>query len=601
MGRAMPDEIIHEILSPALSISDDIFSARFVYSPSAPWLESSAAILLVCKAWLRVATPLLYHTVILRNKGQAQALSVVLHSNADLGRLVKKLRVDSRYGSSMHKILQQTKNLTDIFIPLQFKLGDNARGLCRGLPLIDPVRVLVDTGLLIETTVRPSHKALVDVVVEYIPKWKNLAIFEMPHDRPDSNLNETLSLPLKQAPNLRTLILSYNARALFRDGSIPHYISTIVQNTSLQDIRPKTRSRKALKPAFVETVQGNDRLRELIDPNLFGPKTGFAPQLAGNPKVADVIWDRVLYYVFCEDHDESHDEYWEDGDSDYEFDDEGNRIEHLWDPLLVCKQFLRLGTAHFYSHDIYIWTCKSMRLLTEHLLDQPSLGAHVRRLILSTGDEQTTNDLQNLFSQIPHLTELSSVKALTLPWLIFDELSLRYGSHLELFYPNPIVFHRLSRMQYFFWKSDTEFDTTDMFTASNGFTQLKYLTVARAHPSFFIILSQMQLHSLSTVTLHTENHMGSPTLNADNFNYCANVKYLSVWIASKDELSVVEGVLQQCDTHSFLEHMAIDLEGFDAQSKLLDVLAAFLTKFDCTPFPTLREIELRHFDWQLLR
>ncbi|KAJ7166447.1 hypothetical protein C8R43DRAFT_836059, partial [Mycena crocata] len=74
----IPNEIIHEILSPALCVSEEAFSATSPDLPFAKISESSSAFLLVSKAWLRVATPLLYNIVIIRFKAQAQALAVAL-------------------------------------------------------------------------------------------------------------------------------------------------------------------------------------------------------------------------------------------------------------------------------------------------------------------------------------------------------------------------------------------------------------------------------------------------------------------------------------------------------------------------------------------
>ncbi|KAJ7605884.1 hypothetical protein FB45DRAFT_1068973 [Roridomyces roridus] len=630
MGRAIPDEIIHEILSPALSVSDDAFSAHMPLweyrACRGRRVESSSAILLVCKAWLRVATPLLYHTIILGSKGQAQALSVALRRNPELGRLIRKLRLQSGYGSSLHQILQTTTKLTDIFIPLEFDEGDDACGLCRGIPLIDPVRVIITYAPFKATTA--GVRTLVGVLVKYIPKWKNLAIFEMPHDWPHNKAahNKTFSSPLKVAPSLRTLVLSSNGRDLFREGIIPQYISAIVQNGSLQEIRPKRRSRKIPKLGFLETVQGNARLRNLIDPNLFGPKKGFVypPQLAGNPTVADIVWDRVLHYVFCEDDDV--DDLHDDGDkSDYDSDDEDFEAPELWEPLRVCKQFQRLGTPYFYNK-IYIRTCKTMRLFTRRLLLEPSLGVHVHRLVLSSHDDQTIDDLQNVFSRVPRLKQLSSEDTLVLPWHMFEDLSIRYGSHLDSFdgimvtqcpgKADPIIFDRLSGIQDFTWKSDTQFDTTDTFAASDVFIKLEHLNVPQAHPSFFILLSQMQLPSLITVTLHTgkvdtqiflERHgaklselcLESAALCPDLFDFCPNVKYPVVCTASKDQLSLLEGLLGRCDRHCVLENIVIDPKGFEAESELLDLLEVFLTKFDCTQFPALREITLVRLDWPL--
>jgi hypothetical protein len=131
--------------------------------------ESSSAFLLVCKSWLRVATPLLYNVAILRSKAQAQALAATLNANPALGRFIKKLRVEGGYAISMHKILQASKNITDIFLSMRIPPSDNACGLCRGLPLINPVRLILDWT----TLGRPARK-LFDTLEQCIPAWKKM-------------------------------------------------------------------------------------------------------------------------------------------------------------------------------------------------------------------------------------------------------------------------------------------------------------------------------------------------------------------------------------------------------------------------------------------
>ncbi|KAJ6524562.1 hypothetical protein B0H19DRAFT_1200314 [Mycena capillaripes] len=54
--------------------------------------ESSSAYLVVSKAWLRVATPLLYNVVAIHLKAQAQALAATLTTNPALGRFIMKSR-----------------------------------------------------------------------------------------------------------------------------------------------------------------------------------------------------------------------------------------------------------------------------------------------------------------------------------------------------------------------------------------------------------------------------------------------------------------------------------------------------------------------------
>ncbi|KAJ7606203.1 hypothetical protein FB45DRAFT_878708 [Roridomyces roridus] len=104
----IPDEILQEIFTPVLSVPEETFSShRRGYVPSEALDAPSSSILLVCKTWLRIATPLLYEVAIISSssRGQAQALKLALRSNPELGRLIKKIRVEGGYGTSMHTIL----------------------------------------------------------------------------------------------------------------------------------------------------------------------------------------------------------------------------------------------------------------------------------------------------------------------------------------------------------------------------------------------------------------------------------------------------------------------------------------------------------------
>lgn len=99
MAENLPDELVSEILSPGLRVPDDMSLKTSAVSPFAnPASVSSSVVLLVCKAWLRVATPLLYHTVVIRSKAQAGALIPAVKGNHDPGRFIKKLRVEGGFG-----------------------------------------------------------------------------------------------------------------------------------------------------------------------------------------------------------------------------------------------------------------------------------------------------------------------------------------------------------------------------------------------------------------------------------------------------------------------------------------------------------------------
>jgi hypothetical protein len=135
--------------------------------------ESSSAFLVVAKAWLRVATPLLYNVVVIRSKAQAQALAAALKANPALGRFIKKLRVEGGFAISMLKILQTSPNITDLFLSLEIPQPDNACGLHRGLHLINPVRVIIDTGRP-WTGLSLSAQKLITTLEKCIPIWKKL-------------------------------------------------------------------------------------------------------------------------------------------------------------------------------------------------------------------------------------------------------------------------------------------------------------------------------------------------------------------------------------------------------------------------------------------
>jgi hypothetical protein len=169
--HSFPDEIISEILSPALKIPDEVFCDTSDISPFAKYSESTSAYLLVCKSWLRVATPLLYNTVVLRSKAQAKALSVILSGNEQLGQFIKKLRVEGGYGLPMHIILKCTPNVSDLFLSLEIYSSDNTNGLCKGLALINPARLILRD---IEHLENKTVSQLSDALSKLITKWDRL-------------------------------------------------------------------------------------------------------------------------------------------------------------------------------------------------------------------------------------------------------------------------------------------------------------------------------------------------------------------------------------------------------------------------------------------
>jgi hypothetical protein len=177
MAKAMlklPDEMLHECLSPVLSVPDDKFASTSTQSPfSSVSGNSSAQMLLVCKRWLRVAYPLLYHTVVIRSSGQAHALADALQANPTLGRHVKKLRIEGGYGSATHRILTLAPNIAVLYLSLIIWSEDSVSGLCRSLAIINPSRVILHDDLL-HPKFNAKSRQLVLKLCECIPLWSNL-------------------------------------------------------------------------------------------------------------------------------------------------------------------------------------------------------------------------------------------------------------------------------------------------------------------------------------------------------------------------------------------------------------------------------------------
>ncbi|KAH6880962.1 hypothetical protein BKA70DRAFT_171229 [Coprinopsis sp. MPI-PUGE-AT-0042] len=60
---APPSEIINDTLSSVLDVPDKAFASTTWILPFSYYELTTSTVLLVCKAWLHVATPLLYHNV----------------------------------------------------------------------------------------------------------------------------------------------------------------------------------------------------------------------------------------------------------------------------------------------------------------------------------------------------------------------------------------------------------------------------------------------------------------------------------------------------------------------------------------------------------
>jgi hypothetical protein len=175
----LPDEILSEIPSPALEVPDAMFASVSETSPFVSSSESSSALLLVCKSWLRVSIPLLYRVVVLRSTDQAISLRAALTRSPDRGRFIKKLRVEGGFGEHMHDILKGAPKITNLYFTFNLYASDSSSGLVSGLPLINPTRLIFFDAANWRTVLdNMSVRRLIRAIEMCLSsKWTNLVRF----------------------------------------------------------------------------------------------------------------------------------------------------------------------------------------------------------------------------------------------------------------------------------------------------------------------------------------------------------------------------------------------------------------------------------------
>lgn len=112
MSLHLLDEVISEILAPALEVTDDMHMFPRIFYLSA-----------------RTGSVLLYHVVILRSKAQAQALERSLRPNPQLGPFVKMMRIEGGYGSYMNGIITRAPCVKCLGLTIGIWSGDTVARL----------------------------------------------------------------------------------------------------------------------------------------------------------------------------------------------------------------------------------------------------------------------------------------------------------------------------------------------------------------------------------------------------------------------------------------------------------------------------------------
>ncbi|KAF7314049.1 F-box domain-containing protein [Mycena chlorophos] len=371
---SLPDEIISEILSPALKVADDAFANNYAKSPFAKFTESTSAYLVVCKSWLRVATPLLYHVVVLRSKAQAKALANALAKNPDLGRFVKKLRVEGGFGPSMHTIIQHSPNITDLFLSLDILATDTTEGLCKGLPLLNPRRLIFQCEQSSKDRSNKAYNALVNVLKKCFQDWDQLIFFHAPDGVSRASVTNLCTI-LNNQKRLEVIVTA----SWWKAEKILMWFS----DCPLREVRVLQPLRKVNGLEYFEKIchaklkdiiifplttaqerSKNQDFQPQISPSL---NPFFTPLANESTETQDAIFSRILYFAMLVPERAV------------------PSTLSKWTPdvsiLRVCKRFHRVGLPHLYAHVLLSKGLGSDRLASA-LKSNPSLAACIRTIRL---------------------------------------------------------------------------------------------------------------------------------------------------------------------------------------------------------------------------
>ncbi|KAK7046852.1 hypothetical protein R3P38DRAFT_3176137 [Favolaschia claudopus] len=632
-ANRIPDEIISEILSPALRVSDTTFSTLTSVAGASPFLtfsESSSAYLEVSKSWLRVGTPLLYNVVAIRSTAQAQALAATLTTNPDLGCFIKKLRVEGGYDMHMLTIIRAAQKISDVYLSLVFDKSDNASGLRKALPLLDPVRIIVDGDSDVESE---DATGLLDILETCVLNWKRLTQIKLTLLFAIFTFSETL----RSMPHIKTLVIGIN----FDTARLPQHVRELSINSGLKHVRVEAQDSylKSIdsQQLLYDEFKGDPRMASLLDLPDGRPSSGnshlkctemnissssftYPARLTADTTQEDAIWDRILFFALRDNipeiiPKESH------PPSRFRF-----RGEPSWDrlaPLQVCKMFARLGLPHLYTI-VVVEEMPCARSLVSKLIERPELAHHIQALYLDL------HTISAVFDQLtPHMQRLIEMQVSynydsKISWRTFKDFAETSGHHLQILRGlqvtesieavSPATLALFSRIVSFDWDSDVKFNTAQELTPRTTFNTLTKLTVDEFDESFFDVLACMELPLLETIFFNSLTVCGGAsffqrhgaklrelklsdgqlnTLNAEIWRNCASLTTLR--ILCDNEHFVRDSCLSTPETLPHLEW--ISFETVDEYKKLTTkeqiphfnrlINALRTTK----SFPALREIQ----------
>ncbi|KAJ7479976.1 hypothetical protein B0H11DRAFT_2026025 [Mycena galericulata] len=659
MNCPLPDEIISEILSPALKVSDEAFSDTLSTSPFASYSQSTSAYLLVCKAWLRVSTPLLYNVVVVRSRAQARALEAALKSNKDLGAFIKKLRVEGGYGSTMKTILKCSPNITDLVISLAIWSSDSVSGLCQGLDLIDPVRLIIHD--VEEPGNNQQNLRLVQTLIGRIHRWNRLRVVELPYAYDwDSEVTRCARVcsALKDAPSLEEVIIP-------QCFGLPAFVADIRDNTSLKKVKIKRPIPPEWLNALLIGIQEDPKLTEILEYSVLqldGPGIApasnptFVPMQSASPEVQEKIWTRIIYFALDTD----------PLDADLaspvhvakRFTDRLVFIYGRLEIMLVSKQFKRLSTPYFYRH-VFLDLYGHLANFSAAIIKNPQIAPYIRALCVDktavrselpdidwvepSEENEFASETEELLGPIlplldgliaftganydiasyPPYPQISE-ESVTITWGTFRMLGETAGPTLQRFsveisspaqFQTPLIFQPFLALRSLEWKCLAQFSLDpEPVWASEALRNLECLSLVDYHHTFLTVLTKAELPSLRRVYFHDIpalsaegflRHHGSklveimlPQWQLNVLDICRDLPVLIFNNNESDETNILPPIKLLSPTKPHHSLIKVVLEAYFVYTRKEEqAMTLFWKSIDEEMLPALREIQVYQLTW----
>ncbi|KAL4251168.1 hypothetical protein ABKN59_004937 [Abortiporus biennis] len=284
----LPEELIERILRMVMISNQERFETSSALRhnissyPTPPRVRTQRyATLLVSSTWLRIGTPLLYHTVSLRTQDDADRFIAALVNNSTLASLVRTISVKGMY-EGMLEIFQYCTELESLdFVVSQIPtnsmsdVDDGTLEFCEGLDCISDLKQLVIRKSNQTYLTHPGPQLVLNHLAQNVSRWHSLETLRIPF---------RFSLPLSSPTTAKFL------SALASAPSLKHIETVLpaVWNPTLLEISANPNLRTVHLAGNPPTEYTRSKSGPLLSSNLYLSSARSHPRLmelirAGTP------------------------------------------------------------------------------------------------------------------------------------------------------------------------------------------------------------------------------------------------------------------------------------------------------------------------------